>query len=126
MRSYTMRKLITTTAVLISLLTSAQSLPPALDTLGLAVNLTQEFTTPLGNVYDMIFTSQVGEDNCIAICKVINNTSDYGLQFMSRTEDKRTFWYSYKDLGYEGMVEVRDDYLYGYLIIVTSSKRKSK
>jgi len=66
----------------------------------------------------------VGEDNCTAICKVINNTSDYGLQFMSRTEDKRTFWYSYKDLGYEGMVEVRDDYLYGYLIIVTSSKLK--
>ena len=126
MRSYTMRKLITTTAVLISILTSAQSLPPALDTLGLSVNLTQEFTTPLGNVYDMIFTSQVGEDNCTAICKVINNTSDYGLQFMSRTEDKRTFWYSYKDLGYEGMVEVRDDYLYGYLIIVTSSKLKNK
>ena len=121
-----MRKLITTTAVLISILTSAQSLPPALDTLGLDVNLTKEITAASGNVYDVIITSEVSEETCTAILKVIRETADNGLEFVSKTEDKQTFRYSYEDLGYYGLVELRKDFLYGQAIFVTSSKLKIK
>ena len=126
MKDNTMRKLITTTAVIISLLSSAQSLPPALDTLGLDVNLTKEITAPSGNVYDVIITSEVSEETCTAILKVIRETADNGLEFVSKTEEKQTFRYSYKDLGYYGLVELRKDFLYGQAIFVTSSKLKIK
>ena len=121
MRSYTMRKLITTTAVLISLLTSAQSLPPALDTLGLDDMVTRTFTTSDGSEYIMLMTAEVGIDNCEKVCQVIEKTADNGLEVVLITEDEKRYKFKYKELGYTGIVSIHKDLLYGWNVRVVST-----
>ena len=125
MRSYTMRKLITTTAVLISLLTSAQSLPPALDTLGLDDMVTRTFTTSDGSEYIMLMTAEVGIDNCEKVCRVVEKTADNGLEVIFITEDEKRYKFKYKELGYTGIVSIHKDLLYGWNVrVVTTALNK--
>jgi len=116
-----MRKLITTTAVLISLLTSAQSLPPALDTLGLDGAVIRTFTTSDGSEYLMIMKSEVGIDNCEKVCRVVEKTADNGLEVVFITEDEKLYRFKYKELGYTGLVSIHKDLLYGWNVRVVST-----
>jgi hypothetical protein len=121
MKQNTMRKLITTTAVLISLLTSAQSLPPALDTLGLDGAVIRTFTTSDGSEYIMLMKSEVGIDNCEKVCRVVEKTADNGLEVVFITEDEKRYRFKYKELGYTGLVSIHKDLLYGWNVRVVST-----
>lgn len=116
-----MRKLITTSAVLISILTSAQSLPPTLDTLGLDDMVTRTFTTSDGSEYIMLMTAEVGIDNCEKVCQVIEKTADNGLEVVLITEDEKRYKFKYKELGYTGIVSIHKDLLYGWNVRVVST-----
>jgi hypothetical protein len=121
MKQNTMRKLITTSAVLISILTSAQSLPPTLDTLGLDDMVTRTFTTSDGSEYIMLMTAEVGIDNCEKVCQVIEKTADNGLEVVLITEDEKRYKFKYKELGYTGLVSIHKDLLYGWNVRVVST-----
>lgn len=121
MKQNTMRKLITTSAVLISILTSAQSLPPTLDTLGLDDMVTRTFTTSDGSEYIMLMTAEVGIDNCEKVCQVIEKTADNGLEVVLITEDEKRYKFKYKELGYTGIVSIHKDLLYGWNVRVVST-----